>query len=50
MLGSKTFGTRITIVAVQFQLNMICTCTSEKAFQAYKPVFRKIAESLTSGG
>lgn len=50
MLGSKTFGTRITIVGVQFQLNMICTCTTEKAFQAYKPVFRRIAESLGGGG
>jgi hypothetical protein len=49
MLGSKTFGTRITIVGVNFQLNVTCTCTTEKAFQAYKPIFRKIAESIGSG-
>lgn len=43
--GSKIFGYRATLLTAQYQWNVVCQCSSQREFTAYKPVFRKVIES-----
>ncbi|MBC8003124.1 MAG: hypothetical protein H7X97_11110 [Opitutaceae bacterium] len=43
--GSQIFGYRATLLTTQFQWNVVCQCSSQREFTAYKAMFRKIIES-----
>lgn len=46
--GSTTYGYRATILGVQLQLNVICKCASKAEWEAYRPLFRQVIESISN--